>query len=112
MTPTGLCGSFRLDPKLLDDRPPSLGISLLQGFERLRRLSVARDNFQPEIGKTSAHTRNGQGLYDRTIEVADNIVRRAPGRPYHATQRRVGSPISLKVGTSGASTERVSLATA
>jgi hypothetical protein len=41
--------SFRLDPELLDDPPPFLGIGLHQRAERLRCLSFAWKDFKPKI---------------------------------------------------------------
>jgi hypothetical protein len=41
--------SFRLDPKLLDDRPPILGVGLYQCAESLRRLLLTRENLDREI---------------------------------------------------------------
>jgi hypothetical protein len=38
-------GSLRLEPELLDDGPPFLGVGLDQCAERLRRLLLARENF-------------------------------------------------------------------
>jgi hypothetical protein len=42
--------SFRLDPELLDDRPPFFCIGFLQGAECLWRLLFARENILAEIG--------------------------------------------------------------
>src|SRR5271168_3442861 len=72
------CQSFRLDPQLLDDRPPFLGIGLLQGGEHLRRLSLSRKNLQPEIDEPRAHSRVGR--HSCRIELTDDVLRRAPGR--------------------------------
>jgi hypothetical protein len=54
--------SSRVDPELLDDRPPFLGISLHQRAKHLRRLPLARDNLKPEIGEARPHRWIGQCL--------------------------------------------------
>jgi len=51
--------SFRLDAKLLDERPPFLDLGLLECAERLRRLLLAQENLIPDIGKPSWHRRIG-----------------------------------------------------
>jgi hypothetical protein len=48
-------GLLRPDVGRLDDRPPSLGIGFHQRAERLRRLSLARENLLSEIGKARPH---------------------------------------------------------
>src|SRR5215467_94264 len=72
--------SFRVDPELLDDRPPFLGIGLHQSAERLRGLPLARKNVVSESDETRPHRWIGQCLDGRRIELADDVLRRAPGR--------------------------------
>src|SRR5258708_39405836 len=72
--------SFRPDPQLLDERPPFLGIGLHQRAERLRCLPLARDNVHAEIGDPRSRRRIGQRSCGRRIELADDVLRRAPGR--------------------------------
>ena len=111
----GQCGILlRLDPQLLDDRPPFCGIRLHQPVKRLRCLSVARENLLPEIGELRSYGCIGQCPHNRRIEFGDDVSWRAFGRkkPPQAEKENEGSPISAKVGMSGASTERVSLVTA
>src|SRR3974390_1605812 len=50
-------GSLGLDPQLLDDRPPSLGVGLHKRAECLRGLSLARENLQSEIDEPRSHHR-------------------------------------------------------
>ena len=70
--------SFGLDPQLLDERPPFLGIGLHQRAERFRRLLFAGKNLQSEIGETRSQGRIGQRFHGRRIELGDRVVRRAP----------------------------------
>jgi hypothetical protein len=46
-----LFGSLRLDPKLLDARPPFLRVGTLQRAERLGGLPLARKNLKPKSMK-------------------------------------------------------------
>src|ERR1700730_1278507 len=46
---------FRLEPQLLDDRPPFRGVGLLHGGERRRRLLLARKDLDGDFGKTQPH---------------------------------------------------------
>ena len=48
-------GSFRLEPRRLDDRPPPLDIGHVEGGERLRRLLLARDQLVSEASEPLAH---------------------------------------------------------
>ena len=102
--------SFRLDPELLNERPPFLGIGLHQRPERLWRLSLVRKNVVSETGDPGSHRRIGQRSHSRRIELGDNVLRRASGRekPVPAGVESAGSPISAKVGISGATVERIS----
>src|SRR5262249_17167992 len=72
-----LDASFRLDPKLLDERPPFLDLGLLECAERLRRLLLARENLIPEIGIPRSHQRIGQCLSGGGVEPVDYLLRRA-----------------------------------
>src|SRR5271169_4901562 len=58
-TPNGSPCSFRLDPELLDDRPPFFGISLYQRPKRLLRLFFARKNLHSEVEQPRSHRRIG-----------------------------------------------------
>jgi hypothetical protein len=60
------------DPKLLDDRPPFLGIGLYQRAECLRCLSFAWKKLVPEIEKPRSYPGIGQRLYGRCIELTNN----------------------------------------
>ena len=46
--------SFALDVRRLDDGPPLFDLGLVVCAERLRRLLLARENLQPEIGEPGA----------------------------------------------------------
>src|SRR5262249_46975867 len=48
--------SLPFDVRGLDDRPPFLGIGLLQCVERLRCLLLARKNFHPKLDEPRAHS--------------------------------------------------------
>ena len=48
-------GSFTLDVRRLEDRPPLLDLSRVVGGERLRILILARRNLLTEIGEPLAH---------------------------------------------------------
>src|SRR5215467_3969019 len=78
--PIGTWDLFRLDPQLLDDQPPFLGVGLHERAERLWRLPLARKNLQPQSGKARSNCRIGQRFYGRRIKLADDVLRRAPGR--------------------------------
>src|SRR5207245_1622598 len=71
---------LRPDPELLDERPPLLRIGLHKRTERLGCLPLARDNVHAEIGDPGSRRRIGQRSYGRRIELADDVLRRAPGR--------------------------------
>jgi hypothetical protein len=62
--------SLRVDPQLLDDRPPFLGIGFHERAERLRHLLFARENFSPKIDQPRTYCRIGQRFYRRGIELA------------------------------------------
>ena len=65
--------SLRLDSQLLDDRPPFLGIGLLQSAKRLRRLLFAWENLVPDIDEARSHSGIGKGRDRRCIELSDDI---------------------------------------
>src|ERR1700722_10567241 len=75
----------------LDDWPPLLDLGPLKGAERLRRLLVAGVNLLPEIGEPLTHRRIGQRGHDRTIELADDVLRRSLGRPNALPCRNIES---------------------
>src|SRR5271154_5347608 len=82
----------RLNPQLLDDRPPFLGIGLHQRAERLRCLLAGRKNLAPEFDDSRAHRWIGQRLNGGSIEPADYFPWRSPRReetdPLVVGQRR------------------------
>src|SRR5215470_5959693 len=73
--------SLRLDVCRLDDRPPLLDFSLLLRGKRLRRLFLARPDFLTHVDEPPPYRRIGQGLYDRRVELADDIPGRVLGSP-------------------------------
>src|SRR5262245_4349028 len=52
-------GLFRLDARLLEDRPPSLDFGLVEGAECLRRLLLARRDFHAKARELRTHYRVG-----------------------------------------------------
>ena len=107
-------GSLGLDVCCLDDRPPLLDLGLLMRAEALGGLLLARREFEPKIGEPRDHRCLGQGAHDRGIERADDVLRRALGRPERLPDRGVesGNPASSTVGMSGAALRRLLAATA
>src|SRR3989442_4918959 len=73
-------GSFSLDPCRLDDRPPLLNLGLLQRGNRFGRPLLARGNFASKVSKLLNDARVGQRACDGTVELANDILRRALGR--------------------------------
>ena len=111
----GLAHSLRLDPELFDERPKSLGIGFYQRAERFRRVLLARENLRSNIGETGSDHWVGQCLNGRRVELGDDVLRGVPlgaKNPYQLDWESAGSPISEKVGMSGATARRVSLVTA
>src|SRR5262245_24215061 len=80
---------FRLDVRRLDDRPPLLDLSPLLCCERLGRLFLARPDFLTHVGEPLAHRWIRQGVHECGMELGDNILRRALGRPKTMPKRRV-----------------------
>src|SRR5262249_34116806 len=72
--------SFRLDVRRLDDRPPFLDLGLLISPQRLRRLPLARRDFEPLFGEGFMYGWIAQRVQGRRVELADDVLRRAPGR--------------------------------
>jgi len=106
--------SFGLDPELLDERPPFLDLGLLQCAERLWRLSLARENLQPEIGKPRSCQRSPNACTVAALSLAMMSfgVPLGANSAYKVEKESAGSPISPRAGMSGASAIRVSLAIA
>src|SRR5215467_91131 len=75
----GMSGSrsVGLDPCRLDDGPPLLNLSLLHRGNRFGRLLLTRGNFASKVNKLLNDTRLGQGACDGTVELANDILRRA-----------------------------------
>src|SRR5262249_41991583 len=73
-------GLLRFDAGLLDDWPPFLDLGLLIGIKRLRRLPLAVGNFKALLGGALLYSRTAHRAHGRGIELADDVLRRAPGR--------------------------------
>src|SRR5262249_23933669 len=86
-----LTDSLCPDVRCLDDRPPLLDFGLLKSAERFRRLLVARRNFLTEVGKLMAHCWVGQRINDSSIELSNDILGCAFGRPHAGPDRNVKS---------------------
>ena len=74
---------LHLDAGRLDDRPPLLDLGLVEGGERLRRQLLARGR-SPARGRRASGAIAGVGqrcLTDRVVELGDDLLRRALGRP-------------------------------
>src|SRR5262245_4154460 len=69
-----------IPPCRLDDRPPFLDLGLLISTQRLRRLPLARRDFEPLVGEGLMYGWIAQRVQGRRVELADDILRRAPGR--------------------------------
>src|SRR5262249_56177171 len=78
--------SFRLDVGRLDDRPPPVDLSLVEGSQSLRRLLLARHNLVTQLHEPLAGRWSRQSLDNRCVKLADDVLRRAllsPNRTPH-----------------------------
>src|SRR5262249_60894028 len=73
--------SFRLDAGRLDDRPPFLGLGLVEGMKRFRGLLVACEYLLTDVGKPLAYRRVGERCTHRAVELRDDVGGRTPGGP-------------------------------
>src|SRR6516165_1543398 len=93
--PSLQCGrrdaSFRLDVRRLDDRPPLLQLGPLKSAEGFRSLLVARRNLLTKVSTLLPRCRMGQGTHDSGIELDDDILGCAFGRPHAGPDRNVKS---------------------
>src|SRR5205814_5304029 len=85
----GIPSSVRRDPRRLDDRPPFVDLGLLEGGQRLRRKLLARENILREIDQLLPDRWIGQRARGGTIELGDDVLRRALGRPQRVPEREV-----------------------
>src|SRR3954464_9136251 len=69
--------SFRLDTRSLEDWPPFLDLGLVEGGEAPRRLLLARGHIEPEIGEFLLHLGIGEGLDHCSVQLRNNLARRA-----------------------------------
>src|SRR6185436_14459771 len=81
--------SLRLDARRLDDRMPLGDLGLVPGAERLRRLLLARRDFEAEIVEPLLHGRIGHGLDHGGVEPGDDVPGRALRRPEGVPERHV-----------------------
>src|SRR6516225_3402804 len=72
---------FHLDARSLDDRPPFLGLGLVEGMKRFRGLLVARKYLLADVGEPLAYRRVGERGNHRGVELCDDLLRRALGNP-------------------------------
>src|SRR5262245_59112112 len=74
--------SFRLDVGRLDDRPPLIDLSLVEGSQSLRRFLLARHNLVTQVHEAALAGRwSRQSLDNRCVELADDVLRRALWSP-------------------------------
>src|SRR5262245_47779683 len=73
--------SFRLQLHLLDNRPPLFDFGFLEGGESRRGPLIERGNLLTQIGQPPLHSRVGQCIHNGRIELGDDVLRRALGRP-------------------------------
>src|SRR5262249_52873582 len=66
--------SFRPDVGGLDDRPPALGLRLLQRAQRIRRLLVNRRNLNAKLVEPLPNLRIEQHLRHRRVELGDDVL--------------------------------------
>src|SRR3984893_16069317 len=79
--------SLALDICCFENRPPLLNLGLVVNIKRLRVLILARRDFLAEVGEPFAHVGIGQGVHDGGIELCDNLLRCALGRPERMPNR-------------------------
>src|SRR5437016_6535882 len=82
---------FRLDICRLDDRPPFFDFGFVESTERLGILLVARGDVLAEVGEALAHAGIGQGIDDRRIELADDVLARRLRHPEPVPDRGIES---------------------
>src|SRR5438270_71712 len=109
-----LPASFALDVGGLEDRPPFLNFGLVECAERLRRLLVRWENFLTQVSEPRAHRWVGKGLNGHGIELGNNVLGGARGRPKPEPGRHIrpGIPASSTVGISAAAAMRLLAITA
>src|SRR5215831_5311501 len=64
---------LRLDARRLDDRPPFLGLGLVEGVKRFRSLLVAWKYLLADVGEPLAYRRIGERGGDRGVELYDDL---------------------------------------
>src|SRR6516164_5905683 len=72
---------FRLDARSLDDRPPFLGLGLVEGMKRFRGLLGARKYRLADVGQPLAYRRVGEPGNHLAVELCYDLLRRALGNP-------------------------------
>src|SRR3974377_2094194 len=73
--------SFTLDAGRLDNGPPFLGLGLMEGVKRFRRLLVTREYLLADGGEPLAYRRIGKRVDHRAVEFHNDLLRRALGDP-------------------------------
>src|SRR5215470_17400829 len=72
---------LRLDTRRLDDRPPFLGLGLVEGMKRFRGLFVAWEYLLTDVGEPLAYRRIGERGNHRAVELHHDLPWRALGDP-------------------------------
>src|SRR6266849_1769261 len=80
---------FGFDARRLDDRPPLLDVGFLQRTEGFGCLLLARRNLILYIGEPLTHRRVCEGIHDGSIELGDDVLRRALWRKNRKPLRTV-----------------------
>src|SRR5262245_10329954 len=89
VTPARGCGSFHLDARCFDDRPPLLDLGLMVSTKRFRCLLLGWIDLLPDVGEPLAHGRIGKAFDNGFIEFADDVFWRAFRNPHPVPNRQV-----------------------
>src|ERR1700730_310156 len=79
--------SLRPDVRRLDDRPPAFALGLLQIAQGFGRLLIDRRDLNAEFRKTLPHQRIEQHLRHGSVELGDDVLRRALRHPEPVPER-------------------------
>src|SRR5262245_6659363 len=84
-----MASSLRLDAGGLDDRPPFFDLGLVEGEQRLWRQLIGWEDVLRKVDKLLPDGRIGERLGSGVIELGDDRLRRALGRPQRMPEREV-----------------------
>src|SRR4051812_44003212 len=90
--------SLRLDAGSLDDRPPFVDLRLVERQQRLRRALLGRENVLGEIDQLLLDPRIGERLGGGVVELGNDRLRCALGRPQRMPEREVETRQTRFVG--------------